>query len=229
MPTVLKRRYLCDEVMNIIRNSIFALKYDRGERLLVETLAQELEVSMTPVREGLKGLVAEGLVIYDGKSYSVFDPDEKEIADIFRIRRSLEMLSASLAAENMQASEIEVLYSIFSESSRSLCISDQAEMIKIDKLFHKKILEGAHNKRLKIMLKTIEEQCWLIRTWGYSKSFPNWFIEKTAEEHVIILDSIRNHEPEKAALAMEKHIMNGEKRTWESLRGNSLSVENTSV
>lgn len=223
--TLLRRRYLCDEVMHIIKARIFSLEYNRGDRLLVETLAQELEVSMTPAREGLKGLVAEGLVVYDGKSYSVFDPDEAEMAEIFRIRRSLEMLSASLAAENMLASEIEDVYSLFSKASISHCLADHAELIRVDKLFHKKILEGSHNKRLKSMLGTIEEQCWLIRAWGYSKSFPKWYIEKTAEEHLTVLEHIKNHEPEKASSAMEGHLINGEKRTWESLKDNPFSDE----
>ena len=223
--TVLRRRYLCDEVMNIIKKRIFSIDYNRGDRLLVESLAQDLDVSMTPVREGLKGLVAEGLVVYDGKSYSVFDPNEKEMTEIFRIRRSLESLSASLAAENMDDSEIEALYSIFSESSISRCIVDHSELIRVDKLFHKKILEGANNKRLKTMLGTIEEQCWLIRAWGYSKSFPQWYIEKTAEEHLTVLDLIKNHDSEKASLAMEGHIINGEKRTWESLKENPFAEE----
>ena len=216
--TVLRRRYLCDEVMKTIKQRIFTLDFNRGDRLLVESLAQELDVSMTPVREGLKGLVAEGLVVYNGKGYSVFDPDEKDMAEIFGIRRSLEILSASLAAENMEASEIKSLYSSFSESSISRCIVDHSELIRIDKLFHKKILEGANNKRLKTMLGTIEEQCWLVRAWGYSKSFPRWYIERTAEEHLTVLEHIKNHESEKAALAMEKHLINGEKRTWESLQ-----------
>lgn len=225
MSTVLKRRYLCDGAMNIIRKRIFSLEYGRGERLLVETLAQELEVSMTPVREGLKGLVAEGLVVYDRKSYSVFDPDAQEIEDIFRIRRSLEMLSASLAAENMKSSEIDALFDIFSESSISRCIDDHTELTRVDKLFHKKILEGSNNKRLNSMLGTIEEQCWLIRAWGYSKSFPRWYIEKTAEEHLTVLEHIKNRQPEKASAAMEAHLINGEKRTWESLGDNPFSDE----
>lgn len=227
--TVLRRRYLCDEVLNIIKKRIFSLEYNRGDRLLVESLAQQLDVSMTPVREGLKGLVAEGLVVYDGKSYSVFDPNEREMAEIFSIRRSLERLSAFLAAENMEISEIEALYSIFSESSISRCIVDHAELIRIDKLFHKKILEGSNNKRLKTMLGTIEEQCWLIRAWGYSRSFPRWYIEKTAEEHLAVLELIKNHNPEKAAITMEEHIINGEKRTWESLSENPFTDEIVSL
>ncbi|MBI9093873.1 MAG: GntR family transcriptional regulator [Sphaerochaeta sp.] len=215
--------------MNIIKKRIFSLEYNRGDRLLVESLAQQLDVSMTPVREGLKGLVAEGLVVYDGKSYSVFDPNEKEMAEIFSIRRSLERLSASLAAENMKISDIEALYSIFSESSISRCIADHSEMIRIDKLFHKKILEGSNNKRLKTMLGTIEEQCWLIRAWGYSRSFPQWYIEKTAEEHMAVLELIKNHDPEKAAKTMEEHIINGEKRTWESLKEKLFTDEIVSL
>ncbi|NCB00765.1 MAG: GntR family transcriptional regulator [Spirochaetia bacterium] len=222
LSTVLRRQYLCDEVMKTIKERIFSIEYNRGDRLIVETLSQELEVSMTPVREGLKALVSEGLVVYDGKSYSVFNPNVKEIADIFRIRRSMERLAASLASESMKVEEIEKLVALFSQEHISRHFSNKSELIRIDKLYHTKILEGADNKRLKTLLEPLQEQCWLIRAWGYSKTFPAWHVERTAEEHLRILAYIKDHQSDEAGIAMENHLINGEERTWESLKGISF-------
>ena len=219
---VLSRQYLCDEVTRIIKLRIFNLEYPRGSRLLVENLAHDLSVSMTPVREGLRSLVAEGLVLYDGKRYSVFNPTEKEIDDIFNVRRMLERLSASLAARHMHEDEVSNLIGLFDGVALSTYIEDQSEFIKVDKLFHERILEGAENTRLGQMLATVVEQCWLIRAWCYSHVFPAWYVERTTAEHLSILKAIKERDEETAGLAMEQHIAHGEQRTWEALRGSGL-------
>ena len=171
-PTLLSRQYLCDEVTRIIKLRIFNLEYPRGSRLLVENLANDLNVSMTPVREGLRSLVAEGLVLYDGKRYSVFNPTEKEINDIFNVRRMLERLAAMLAARHMREEDVTYLLELFNHDELPNYIENQAEFIKVDKIFHAKILEGADNARLGQMLATVVEQCWLIRRGVYSHVFP---------------------------------------------------------
>jgi len=220
--SILLRQYLCDEVTRIIKLRIFNLEYPRGSRLLVESLAQDLKVSMTPVREGLKSLVAEGLIIYDGKSYSVFNPTEKEIADIFNIRRVLERLSATLAARHMKESDLTYLLSMYRRDDVHRYMSEQSELIKTDKIFHAKIMEGANNPRLTNMLESVEEQCWLIRAWCYAEVFPKWYTERTIEEHLGILYAIKKRDEISAGVAMEHHISNGEKRTWEALKNSAM-------
>lgn len=221
-PTLLSRQYLCDEVTRIIKLRIFNLEYPRGSRLLVENLANDLNVSMTPVREGLRSLVAEGLVLYDGKRYSVFNPTEKEINDIFNVRRMLERLAAMLAARHMREEDVTYLLELFNHDELPNYIENQAEFIKVDKIFHAKILEGADNARLGQMLATVVEQCWLIRAWCYSHVFPAWYVEQTTEEHIRILKAIREQDVDTSGLAMEQHIAHGEKRTWEALRSSGL-------
>jgi|MTBAKSStandDraft_1061840.scaffolds.fasta_scaffold02805_6 DNA-binding GntR family transcriptional regulator len=220
--SVLLRQYLCDEVTRIIKLRIFNLEYPRGSRLLVESLAQDLNVSMTPVREGLKSLVAEGLIVYDGKSYSVFNPTEKEIADIFNIRRMLERLSASLAARHMEEADLTYLFGMYRRDDVHRYMGEQSELINVDKIFHSKILEGADNPRLANMLESVEEQCWLIRAWCYAQVFPKWYVERTIEEHLNILHAIKARDEQSAGAAMEQHIANGEERTWEALRNSAM-------
>jgi DNA-binding GntR family transcriptional regulator len=219
---ILSRQYLCDEVTKIIKHRIYNLEYPRGSRLLVESLATELNVSMTPVREGLRSLVAEGLVLYDGKRYSVFNPTEKEINDIFNVRRMLERLSASLAAQHMREEDRRYLLGLFNKDALSAYMKNQTEFIRVDQIFHKKIMEGADNAKLSQMLSSVVEQCWLIRAWCYSHIFPDWYVERTTDEHIEILRVIGEGDELAAGQAMERHIMHGEERTWEALRSSGL-------
>ncbi len=218
----LSRKYLCDEVAYYIKKSIFNLELPRGTRLYVDTLATELNVSITPVREALKTLVAEGLVVYSGKGYKVFNPSKKEIEDIFNIRRMLERLAASLAAKNMDEKTLEFLFDLYSKDVQQDYLKRQSEFIRADKIFHAQILESADNNRLVQMLATVSEQSWYIRACCYSHVFPSSYVEQTSFEHLEILRAIENRDEKKAEEAMEKHIIHGEQRTWEAIESSKL-------
>lgn len=219
----LSRKYLCDEVAYYIKKSIFNLELPRGTRLYVDNLANELNVSITPVREALRTLVGEGLVVYSGKGYKVFNPSKKEIEDIFNIRRMLERLAASLAAKNMDQKVLDYLLDLYSKDVQPNYLKSQSEFIRADKIFHAQILESSENNRLVQMLATVSEQSWFIRACCYSHVFPSSYVEQTNFEHLEILKAIENRDEKKAEEAMEKHIVHGEQRTWEAIEGSKLN------
>ena len=212
------RRYLSEEVSRIIKNRIFDLEFKPGERLIVETLSQEIQVSMTPIREGLKELVSKGLVNYDGKSYSVFNPTPDEIMSILVIRRYLEQLATSLAAKKMSDEKIDKLISDLSTFATSNRTSRSSELIRLDQVFHRSILEGAGNERLLSMLETIQEQCWLIRHWGFAQSYNVNIAEATIADHLAIIQAIKDRKPEEAEALMKTHLMQSEGLTLEVLQ-----------
>lgn len=216
---MLKRTYLSEEVANLIKEQIFALKYTSGSRLIVETLAQELRVSMTPIREGLKILVSQGLVVYNGKSYSVFNPSDKDIQNLFYIRRYLEKLSAFQAAENITQEQIKALKEKYEDYKNNKdAIAGFADLLNMDMWFHEKLAEATGNWRLKTMLKPVQEQCWLIRRWGFANFYSREIAERTVKEHLYVLESIIDKKPEEAEQRMHEHIIQGEKRTFETLK-----------
>ena len=207
---------LSEEVADTLKESIFALDYIRGERLIVENLAEKMHVSMTPVRDGLKQLVSDGIVEYNGKSYSVFNPTQKDIQNLFLIRRYLEMLSAKSAAINIRIDVLNNLLGRCAELMEDTNI-DKQSFIQFDTEFHRTLVDSTDNTMLIRMLKPIEDQCYLIRLWGYQQEFPQIFITRTLEEHIAILEAVRIGDSAKAELEMKKHIIKGEKRAWHAL------------
>ena len=210
---LLSKQYLGDEVSKVIKEQIFDLKYHRGERLIVETLAAELGVSMTPVREGLKLLVNQGIVGYNGKSYVVFNPRCDEIHHIFSIRRYLDKLAAFSAAENCSTEELDAMYQLQNDllNNRE---DDLKEFIASDIVFHSLLLESTGNERLINIGRPINEQCHLLRLWSYEKDFPKENLVITVNEHLAILDAIKKGKAPLAETAMEKHLIRGEKIAW---------------
>lgn len=215
--TLLLKRYLGDEVSTVIKKQIFNLEYHRGERLIVETLASQLGVSMTPVREGLKLLVGQGIVDYDGKSYAVFNPSYEEIEHIFAIRRYLEKLSAFSAAVCITDDALAALYQL-QYSWREKTEVSLMEFIAFDIEFHNQLVQSTGNVRLQSIELPINEQCHLLRLWSYEHNFPKENLRSTVDEHLAILDAMKAKEPLKAEQQMEKHLLKGEQIAWKMFK-----------
>src|SRR5690606_12292208 len=97
-------------VFEVLREAIITGKLRPGERLMEVQLAEELGVSRTPVREAIRKLELEGLVLMiPRRGAYVAEISMKDIADVFEIRAALEGLAAQLAAERCTPEEIENL------------------------------------------------------------------------------------------------------------------------
>lgn len=220
----LSRNCLCDEVTRIIKSRIFENQYKRGSRLLVEDIANSISVSVTPVREGLKNLVLEGLVSYENNRYFVFDPTDKEIEDIFAIRRALECLAVYTAADNFTEESTLQFRKMLSMEMVNFYTTHISKFIENDKIFHERIIDYADNNRLKSILVSYSEQCWLIRSWGFSHVFSREYVEDTIKEHDLIIDALLRRDSQRAVNAMNSHLISGEARTWEALAQSRLST-----
>ena len=91
-----------DMVAALIRELIITCELTTGEQLRQRDLAQRFQVSQTPVREALRRLESEGLVIGDNhRGFMVVEADEGSTEENFQIRAALESLGASLAADKI--------------------------------------------------------------------------------------------------------------------------------
>ena len=95
---------LRDVVFNTLRQAILRGELKPGERLMEIKLANKLGVSRTPIREAIRKLELEGLVlIIPRRGAEVAQITEKSLRDVLEVRRSLEALAVRLACERMQA------------------------------------------------------------------------------------------------------------------------------
>src|SRR5258705_10307504 len=91
-----------DMVAALIREQIITGELAAGEQLRQRDLAQRFQVSQTPVREAMRRLESEGLVIGDThRGVTVVEPDDGPVEENFQIRAALESLGASLAARKI--------------------------------------------------------------------------------------------------------------------------------
>ena len=101
---------LRDVVFNTLRDAILKGELEPGERLMEIQLAERLGVSRTPIREAIRKLELEGLVLMiPRKGAEVAKISEKSLRDVLEVRRSLEELAAELACQRMDAEALKDL------------------------------------------------------------------------------------------------------------------------
>ena len=166
-PARIIRQSLSEQAADAIKSRILSLDFPPGMRLVVDSLAEELGVSRTPVREGLKALVSQGIVTYNGNSYAVTAYSRQDVENLFAIRRALEALAAFQAAQRMPAKALDDLRSLCEEGKQHIDAEDTELLITLDLRFHELIADGSGNERLVRLLDNLREQSWLIRRWGF--------------------------------------------------------------
>lgn len=118
-------------VFESLREAIIIGKLSPGERMMEIQLAEEMGVSRTPIREAIRKLELEGLVVMiPRKGAYVAGVSLKDIADVFEIRRALEGLAAELAAERASDEEFEEMERCLVKIAKDIEIGDLVKLWK---------------------------------------------------------------------------------------------------
>lgn len=197
---------LRDVVFNTLRQAILRGELKPGERLMEIQLANKLGVSRTPIREAIRKLELEGLVLMiPRKGAEVADITEKSLRDVLEVRRALEELSVQLACEKITREEIEELEKAAEEFKKILKSADITEIAEADVRFHDVIYMATDNQKLIQLLNNLREQMYRYRV-EYLKN-PKVH-QKLIREHEEIIEHIKKREKEAATEIVCKHIDN---------------------
>lgn len=199
---------LRDVVFESLREAILEGKLNPGQRLMEVQLAEQLGVSRTPVREAIRKLELEGLVVMlPRKGAYVANMSLKDIIDVLEIRASLEGLSAYLAAERISEEDIKKLEKIADDFKKSANDLDVESSLKMDVEFHECIFKATNNKRLHQLINSLWEQVYRFRVTYISDYDSSVNIIK---EHELILDAIKKGDSELAKKYATDHIEKAE-------------------
>lgn len=155
---------LRDVVFNTLRRAILKGELEPGERLMEIALANKLGVSRTPIREAIRKLELEGLVIMiPRKGAEVARITEKDLRDVLEVRTSLEKLAIELACDRITAEEIAELRETCQAFADSLGSDELTTMAEKDVAFHDVIFRATKNARLIQILNNLREQMYRYR------------------------------------------------------------------
>lgn len=199
---------LRDVVFNTLRQAILKGELEPGERLMEIQLADRLGVSRTPIREAIRKLELEGLVLMiPRKGAEVAKISEKSLRDVLEVRRSLEELAIELACHRMSDEEILQLEESQKAFRHAVEKGDAMTIAESDESYHDIIYYGTGNTRLVQILNNLREQMYRYRL-EYIKDADKRQI--LLLEHENILKAIQSHQVAKAKEAMREHIDNQE-------------------
>lgn len=200
------RYSLRGRVYNTIRDKILSGDYHENEELKENTIATELGVSRTPVREALRKLELEGLVnIIPNKGAYVTGITKKDIHDIYMIRSYLEGLCAKLACENITNAQIEALEEILYLTDFHARRSHFDQIVELDNKFHDLLYKASGSKILNHVLSDFHQYVERVRKITLSRPYR---AEKSSKEHAAIVEALKKRDGQLAETLAHVHMMN---------------------
>ena len=197
---------LRDVVFNTLRRAIITGEFAPGERLMEISIANRLGVSRTPVREAIRKLELEGLVIMiPRKGAQVAKITEKSLRDVIEIRCVLEEFAASLACERITEEGKEKLKEAHRQFVEAAQTNDIIDIVEKDEQFHDAIFQATCNDRLITIINNLREQFYRYRM-EYVKDIEQHSVLVT--EHEQLLHAIFNQDSETAKQIMRTHLKN---------------------
>ena len=140
---------LRDVVFKTLRQAILRGELKPGERLMEIKLANKLGVSRTPIREAIRKLELEGLVLMiPRRGAEVAEITEKSLNDVLEVRKALEELAVQLACERMDEEGLEALKKAAKEFEESLGSEDVTRIAEADVAYHDIICRSTDNLSL---------------------------------------------------------------------------------
>lgn len=195
---------LGSKIFILLRDRILNESYKCGDKLNELTLAKELKISRTPIREALKQLELEGLVeSIPNKGVYVKGFSPRDIDDMFEIRLSLEGLAVSFAIDRMDEVHLAKIKEVFELLEFYTTKGDFDKVNDFNILFHESIYQATQSTYFEQILKDIHY--YVSVTSRHSIARPER-LESSLVEHRAILEAIVDGDKEEATERIQRHI-----------------------
>ena len=195
---------LREVVFNALRQAIIEGEFQPGERLMEVTLANKLGVSRTPIREGIRLLEKEGLVVMlPRRGAHVASITEKQLEDVLEARRTLETFAVNVCCARITQTRFEELKEANRKFAEAVDSRDLRQMADTDTAFHNIIIDTAGNEKVKELLISLKEQI-----FRYKYEFMKEMEDPTrlVREHDQIIKAIGDSRADKAVELLRMHI-----------------------
>ncbi len=191
-------------VFKTLRQAILRGDLAPGERLMEISLANRMGVSRTPIREAIRKLELEGLVLMiPRKGAEVARISEKHLRDVLEVRRTLEELAVELACERMTEETIGQLVKAKEDFEQSISKEDITTIAQKDEYFHDIIYEATNNAKLVQMINNLREQIYRFRLECIKEEQMRM---ELCKEHNEIVKALKERDIKTAKKAVCEHI-----------------------
>ncbi|MEB4210593.1 GntR family transcriptional regulator [Mycobacterium sp. 94-17] len=205
VPDFAARPQLSEDVARIIRGRIFDGMYGAGSYVRLDQLAVELGVSVTPVREALLALCAEGLINQQPRrGFVVLPVTGRDVADVANVQAHVGGELAARAAVNISPEQLLELKEIQAELEKAYAGDDHERTVRLNHEFHRAINVAADSPKLAQLMSQITR-------YAPESVFPaieGWPGQST-QDHRRIMSALNKHDARLARSAMSEHLAAG--------------------
>lgn len=184
-----------------------------GERIVEATVAEQLAVSRTPVRDAIRRLETEGLLNYQPREGVVVSRlDRRGVMELYEMREVLEGTAARLFTRHASDLEVEQLIDLVDQERQ---LQGKPEEVSAHNIrFHDQIHRGGHNRFLEKALRGVYELRWLL---GPSQMLTTERAEEALVEHAELVKAILERDAALAETISRKHVRSAQRRRMKTL------------
>jgi len=200
----IERTSLRDQALTAIRQALVTGRIVPGQVYSAASLAAELGVSNSPVREAMLALVDDGLMeAVPNRGYRPVALTGADLAEITQLRMLLEVPAAGLAAESGLDGRLGELTQLVVKIEQSAVAGDLAGNLDADRRFHLLLVEACGNKRLTEMVARLRDQT---RLYNLPALAASGALVASAAEHRPLLDAVAAGDRQRAETLMREHL-----------------------
>ncbi|MFE0650490.1 GntR family transcriptional regulator [Streptomyces sp. NPDC059534] len=190
-------------VLEELRRAITTGELKPGDQIVQDSLAARFEVSRVPLREALKALEAEGLVVHHiHRGYFVAELSLADLEEIYRIRELLETEAVRVALRRMPDGTLTALERLQEDVERAADAGDVPGMAAANRRFHFTLVEASGMPRLVRLIATLWDSTDAYRSLYYTDT-PHR--EQAVDEHRAVLTALRHGDADTVVRRLDEH------------------------
>lgn len=218
-PLIIYKNSINEQICTLLRDRILTQEYSPGERIYVERLEKELQVSRTPIKDAFNQLMGEGLVeVVPRKGTFVVKLLPEELEEIFDIRLMIETHAAELSLNSNSQREIRAMREILIECPQLIKERNCRLFIEEDQKFHHLIVKMSKNTKLYELYKNLNVHIQIARNY-YLSDYER--LEPTQKEHERILDALTEKDMGLIKEVITTHVMNIKRFVYSKMKQHS--------
>ncbi|MDQ2588641.1 GntR family transcriptional regulator [Saccharothrix yanglingensis] len=194
---------LAGQAVDALRELVLTGEIPAGARVNEVELAQRLGISRGPLREAIRHLASEGLlVLVPHRGASVPTADAADVQALFELRAALECAAADLAASRRTEADVVRLRAVCEESRRAYSAGEPFPY-RLDLAFHQALLDAARSPRIAEQVRLVQQRVVLLRS-GLRDDPPHQ--HASLDDHDKLVAAVAAGEPARASEVMRKHL-----------------------
>ena len=196
-------RSLREQAYATIKQGILDGRYPPGALLSENQLAEELQISRTPIREALRELAGSGLIrILPQRGIVVSDLSLQDVVEVYQLREQLECFAVRLAAERVSAADADGFLSDHRQAVAHMKAGRNRQAYDFSVLMHSRIIGLARNSRLSQFMEQLGDQ---VHRFGLL-TLRHGRGERALLEHGHIIDALIARDADQAESLMRAHL-----------------------